>query len=297
METMAKLTLVQSICTALCLLIALFGVVKCGDDDNITKDEWSKTFKVIFKNSKTRARLSEAELASSMGLLQRAAEQLGNSVGDQEKKLVNKWYGYMTDKNPEHCSATRFAELAHEYNRVHKHESRNFEQVFFKAQKNLIAFCSQHHSDLVGIIKEKLGSKCEGDMQKLMEKYRAWKNSKEESALIRALRYQVYSVANVDKRLSKRRIISAWNDGPCGRVLEAVKSGELSSKADYISFVLGLSDPYRSFLDAKVWRSVEVIEMCSELTKMVPRFASYGSTGKNIARNVGGLVSKSSNSN
>lgn len=285
---------VKLICVVVCLCVSTGAhIVRCDDSvgEKVTEGEWIETFAEIFGARKTEGYASGAQLAKSMELLHKGVEQLGDSLGDYERLLVNQWYNAMNDNNPEHCNSKYLKELTYNYNKIHMHANSNLEQVYFVAEKNLIAFCSEHHKDLAETVRHKIGNDSEASMRELMAKYKAWKNSDDSWKMRRELRYQVYAVAQVDKRLPKNTIINAWNNGPCGRVLTAVNSPELGPKADFIKFIMDLPLPLRSFVNVPVRRAIEVIEMCNDLGTKIPRFALYGNRGKDIVRNVEDLMS------
>lgn len=245
---------------------------------------WEDTFATIFGDIDTASIMSDRQLLQSMMFLYDTARHVDpGTLNATQVKTVEYWYVAIIDDKIEHCSPEQLLKMRAVFEEHNQYDNPNFKEVFKTSRKNTMEFCSEQFKDLPAKLLAKNVS--EVSLMTLFNDYTREVGTYSVEDLASVLKIPVTEMLG-NKRLSGHKLVKAWINGPCTRILNLLDEPEMKSYSDFVEMSLLSSRRALQFCPESLREWLLLVDMCRELDTVIPEMAKNSSPSKSALHKI-----------
>lgn len=255
----------------LILVAALVCPILAASNGREAVDSWNQTYILIFgPNREGSYLLSEQQLMHSMMYLHNAAIGL-DSINDNDRNKVEFWYDKVyrfdpADNSVENCNTMYLQNIADVYEQHNLGNNPNLQQIYITFRKNIMRFCETQYSSML----TEFASRAPKDkLVNLLDIYSKGKVTPNVD-LINVLIGPVLKLIGASSRASSAEVLSAWTEGPCGKIVSTVKRPDMKPYFDFIEMCKYDSRDLRWHCSKALKDWIDVVEMCRDIDILMP---------------------------
>lgn len=259
----------------LILIIIACGLARRVAAQNITlrliTAEWKEAYTEVF--GRCEKVLSDSEVNERVTFLLEEIDTVSHdrSITDQMRATVQFWNKALGNDDRQHCTVEYLDSLRRRLVQLQDPPSANLQTLFSLIQGNLILLCSGIHQKSSRDFYPKFDTATELNLVKILLHYESWIGGGISGD---NLADTLFKVLKVGRSSSEHKIMSAWNQGACGRLLATLEETQAGvppwrSVIEFNKILTYGSELFKLPKTDDNWY-IRIIDACNQLTRMLP---------------------------
>lgn len=184
----------------------------------------------------TGENLTDSQVKYDIMMMQDTSEEAAkhSSISEDMIKTVNFWHEAMTGTNQEHCNIGYMEDLYLEIKHISSPPTPNLVTLYGLVFENLKNVCSRPHKDLRDALNLRFNNSAKVDLMEIRNQYAMYRIGQVSEKKLSAKLFKRFGVYTT---CSKDKIISAWENGPCGQLKAQVEQLASPSFEDFVDLV------------------------------------------------------------
>lgn len=241
--------------------------------EDVIATEWKEAYSEIFGNDSDRM-LARHQVMERVTFMYEEMDEIDNdvSITTEQKGIVAYWHGVLTDIDTDHCNTAHLDDILKHLKQLRHPPSTNQATLFWLVHQNLIYICDDLHLGIRDEMRRIFDFESYSKLLSISYRFELWL---EDLTTARWLSKELFELLNVDKTLSKSKIVKAWDEGPCKQVktvLESTPQFRSFHEFAKLNSVAGLESVRQCPSSTYLW--VRIVFACDELGRVMPELAN-----------------------
>lgn len=261
-------------------------------------NSWKKVFDQCFGPDPDALviMMSETKLLLSLMYLHANADRSA-SIDEDDKRIVNFWYDRLINFEIEDCSTDSVQRVTSDY-KQRMQENYNFIRLYRMFRRNLIEFCDRHLADLPS----KFFIDLSGDHLRFLRATMPENQHQDFASSSRIIVDEEIAesitlslIEMVEGGARGEVVMYAWDNGPCGIILDSLRDPHMQQYSDFIQLSLMDNRTYLTHCSManQIW--IRTVDICTSLDNWIPAYCEDSTLAPDLRKTIKSSVRHNTN--